>query len=101
MNVFCFIWEQTATCVTYSIKWLVFYNGDEKCLVRSTDWAFKYSRLPFVFKVLFHCSTQDNKDISSFAFVNNYELGIVVIANLKGWMNFEDVTTRRVVQLEK
>jgi len=39
----CFvsIWEQTATCATYSINWLVFYNRDEKCLQRGTDWVFK------------------------------------------------------------
>ena len=83
---FVFIWEQTATCATYSINWLVFitemksvycavwtgslnkavcasslkgylrtnsdlchlqhkligfYNWDEKCLQRGTDWVFK------------------------------------------------------------
>jgi len=66
---FVFIWEQTATCATYSINWLVFiiemksvysavrtgslnkavlqhkligfYNRDEKCLQRGTDWGFK------------------------------------------------------------
>ena len=57
---FVFIWEQTATCPTYSINWLVFitemksvysavrtgsgfYNRDEKCLQHGTDWVFKYS----------------------------------------------------------
>jgi len=29
-----------------------FYNWDEKCLLRGTDWVFKYSRLRFVFKGL-------------------------------------------------
>jgi len=38
---FVFIWEQTATCATYNINWLVFYNRDEKCLQRGTDWVFK------------------------------------------------------------
>ena len=38
---FVFIWEQTATCATYSINWSVFYNPDEKCLQRGTDWVFK------------------------------------------------------------
>jgi len=45
------------------------------------------------------CSSQDNKDISSFAYVTDYELGIVIFNNLKGRINLEDVTTRRVVQL--
>jgi hypothetical protein len=38
---FVFICEQTVTCATYSINWLGFYNADEKCLQRGTDWAFK------------------------------------------------------------
>jgi len=29
-----------------------FYNRDEKCLQRSTNWVFKWSGLPFVFKWL-------------------------------------------------
>jgi len=29
-----------------------FYNRDEKCLLRGTDWVFKYSGLRFVFKRL-------------------------------------------------
>ena len=29
-----------------------FYNRDEKCLQRGTDWGFKYSGLRFVFKGL-------------------------------------------------
>jgi len=33
--------EQTATCATYIINWLVFCNRDEKCLQRGTDWVFK------------------------------------------------------------
>jgi len=32
---FVFIWEQTATCATYTI------NRDEKCLQRGTDWVFE------------------------------------------------------------
>ena len=47
---FVFIWEQTATCATYSINRLVFYNRDEKCLLRGTNWIFKYSSLRFAFK---------------------------------------------------
>ena len=49
---FVFIWEQTATCATYSMNWLVFYNRDEKCLLRGTNWVFKQSSVRFVFKGL-------------------------------------------------
>ena len=50
---------------------------------------------------LIHCSNPDNKDISSFTYVTDHELGIVVIANVRFWIILEDVTTPRVVQLEK
>ena len=33
-------------------KLIGFYNRDEKCLLRGTDWVFKYSGLRFVFKWL-------------------------------------------------
>jgi len=33
-------------------KLIGFYNRDEKCLQRGTDWGFKYSGLRFVFKGL-------------------------------------------------
>ena len=33
-------------------KLIGFYNPDEKCLQRGTDWCFKYSGLRFVFKGL-------------------------------------------------
>ena len=36
---FVFIWEQTVTYATY--KLIGFYNRDEKCLLRGTNWVFK------------------------------------------------------------
>ena len=33
-------------------KLIGFYNRDEKCLLRGTNWVFKYSSLRFVFKRL-------------------------------------------------
>ena len=33
-------------------KLIGFYNRDEKCLLRATNWVFKYSSLRFVFKRL-------------------------------------------------
>ena len=35
-----------------NIKLIGFYNRDEKCLLRGTDWVFKYSSPSFVFKGL-------------------------------------------------
>ena len=35
-------------------KLIGFYNRDEKCLQRGTNWVFKYSGLRFVFKVLLY-----------------------------------------------
>ena len=37
---FVFIWEQTATCATYSINLLIFIT-EMKCLLRGTNWVFK------------------------------------------------------------
>ena len=45
---FVFISEQTVTCATYSINWLVFIT-EMKCLLHGTDWVFKNeSSLDFV-----------------------------------------------------
>jgi len=38
--VFVFIWEQTDLCHLQH-KLIGFYNRDEKCLPRGTDWVFK------------------------------------------------------------
>jgi len=40
----CFAWisEQTAMISLYSINWLVFIT-DAECLLRGTDWIFKYN----------------------------------------------------------
>ena len=42
---FVWIWEQTAIISLYSINWLVFYNRDAVCLLRSSRWipiGFRY-----------------------------------------------------------
>ena len=40
---FVWIWEQTAVISLYSINWLVgFYNWDGVCLLRGTDWTYKF-----------------------------------------------------------
>jgi len=50
---------------------------------------------------LLDCFIQVNKDISSFTFVTDYKLGIVINDNQRGLINFEGFTTHRVVHLEK
>jgi len=40
-------------------KLIGFYNRDEKCLQRGTDWVFKYSSLCFVFKGLIVLFTEE------------------------------------------
>jgi len=39
-------------------KMIGFYNPDEKCLQRGTDWVFKYSGLCLVFRGLIHSVVQ-------------------------------------------
>jgi hypothetical protein len=51
MCVFASISEQTYFC-PIQYKLVGFYNRDEKCLLRSTDWVFKQSGLRFVCKDL-------------------------------------------------
>jgi hypothetical protein len=40
-------------------KLIGFYNRDEKCLLRGTDWAFKQSGLRLVFKELININFLD------------------------------------------
>jgi hypothetical protein len=49
--VFC-IYLRTNSDLCHSITWLVFYNRDEKCLLRGTNLAFKQNSLRFVLKDL-------------------------------------------------
>ena len=41
----------------------MFYNGDEKCLLRGTVWIFKYSSLRFVCKGL---NTTNEANLNTF-----------------------------------
>ena len=36
-----FISEQAGTFALNNANWLFFYNRDEKCLLRGTNWVFK------------------------------------------------------------
>jgi len=58
---FVFISEQTATCATYNINWLVFITKMKKQC--GPDWVFKQISLRFICKVLL---------ISSDCYFSNY-----------------------------
>jgi hypothetical protein len=50
--VFCIYLRTDSNFCPVKHELIGFYNGDEKCLQRGTDWVFKWSGLRFVFKVL-------------------------------------------------
>jgi len=50
--VFCIYLRTNSDLCHLQHKMFGFYNRDEKCLQRGTDWSFKYSILCFVFKGL-------------------------------------------------
>jgi len=52
--VFCIYLRSNSDLCHLQHKLIGFYNGDEKCLQRGTDWGFKQSGLRFVFKRLIH-----------------------------------------------
>ena len=50
--VFCIYLRTNSDLCHLQHKLIGFYNRDEKCLLRGTNWVFKYSSLRFVFKGL-------------------------------------------------
>ena len=50
--VFCIYLSSNSDLCYLHHKLIGFYNRDEKCLLRGTDWVFKQSSLRFVFKGL-------------------------------------------------
>jgi len=50
--VFCIYLRTNSDLCHLQHKLIGFYNRDEKCLQRGTDWVFKWSGLRFVFKGL-------------------------------------------------
>ena len=54
---FVFISEKSSYFCLIQHKMFGFYDRDEKCLLRGTNWVFIYNSLCFVFKDLkaFHC----------------------------------------------
>jgi hypothetical protein len=50
--VFCIYLRTNSDLCHLQHKLVGFYNRDEKCLQRGTDWVFKYCSLRFVFKGL-------------------------------------------------
>ena len=59
--VFCFYLRTNSDLCHLQHKLIGFYNRDEKCLQRGTDWVFKYSGLRFVCKDLNTFSTRCSK----------------------------------------
>ena len=49
---FCIYLRTNSDLCHLQHKLIDFYNRDEKCLLRDTDWVFEYSSLRFVFKGL-------------------------------------------------
>ena len=52
--VFCIYLRTNSDLCYLQHKLIGFYNRDEKCLQRGTDWVFKYSGLRFVFRGLMY-----------------------------------------------
>jgi len=50
--MFCIYLRTNSDLCHLQHKLIGFYNRDEKCLQRGTDWGFKYNGLRFVFKWL-------------------------------------------------
>ena len=48
--MFCIYLRTNSDLCHLHHKLIGFYNRDEKCLQRGTDWVFKYGGLHFVFK---------------------------------------------------
>jgi hypothetical protein len=52
LYVFCIYLRTNSDLCHLQHKLIGFYNRDEKCLLRGTNWVFKSSSLRFVFKGL-------------------------------------------------
>ena len=61
--VFCIHLRTNSDLCHLQHKLIGFYNRDGKCLLRGTDWVFKYSSLRFVFKGLTLSVNQINCEI--------------------------------------
>jgi len=59
MHVFCIYLRTNSDLYHLQHKLIGFYNADEKCLQRGTDWVFKYSGLRFICKGLIESCTEE------------------------------------------
>ena len=71
--VFCIYLRTNTDLCHLQHKLIGFYNRDEKCLLRGTNWVFKYSSLRIVFKGLTQYTTYSilTRQLSV---TNNYKL---------------------------
>ena len=77
IHVFCIYLRTNSDMCHLQHKLIGFYNRDEKCLLRGTDWVFKHSALRFVFKGL-RMNTNDRRNSILYAHL----VGTVNIHNL-------------------
>ena len=71
--MFCIYLRTNSDLCLLQHKLIGFYNRDEKCLQRGTDWVFNYSSLRFVFKGLnltFSLRTDTNPVPETSSFIN-------------------------------
>jgi hypothetical protein len=68
---FVFIWEQTATCATYSIKWLVFitekksvYSAVRTASLNKAAYRFVFKRLTYKTHQIFEIDRKRKEEIS-------------------------------------
>jgi hypothetical protein len=75
------------------ISFLIYTNSKSRIISQDI--------ITFTLNFFIHCTNQDDKNISSFTYVTDCELDIVIVANLNDGIILEDGTTRRVVELKK
>ena len=70
--VFCIYLRTNRDLCHLQHKLIGFYNRDEKCLQRGTDWVFKYSGLRFVFKGLNTVHNPKHSNVKSDKFQSDF-----------------------------
>ena len=78
--VFCIYLRTNSDLCHLQHKLIGFYNRDEKCLQRGTDWVFKYSSLGFVFKGL---KLNKAYPVNAMKCISGYRCVALLILNLR------------------
>ena len=69
--MFCIYLRTNSDLCHLQHKLIGFYNRDEKCLLRGTNWVFEQGRMRFVFKGLGMCASHERGVIGARIDVNN------------------------------